>query len=79
MKITIRQLNGCLSAMEACHAKMTNRMQLKNFISDMLEIKVYELELPDNDKFAIYITEMAKLHANFVKAQGENRKAIKIR
>ena len=68
MKITIRQLNSCLSTMETAHAKIADRMPMKSFIDDMLKSKIYELELPDDDKFAIYVTKMARLHQSFVKA-----------
>jgi len=77
MIITIRQLNGCLSAMQAGHARAFNQTLVKNFIADMIKTKLYEIELPNDDIFAYYVTEMAKLHSNFVKAHGEFRREPK--
>ena len=59
--------------MEAGHVKPAYRKQLKKHIDDMLKTKLYIFELPDDDKFANYVTKMAGFHSEFVKAQGEYR------
>ena len=73
MRITIRQLNGCLSAMQLVKMHPERQIELKKLIQAMLKNKKDCIEVPENE-FYTAIVEMSKLHTNLVNVQRHNRR-----
>jgi len=73
MRITIRQLNGALSAMQSVKEWPEGQLALKRFIQQMLESKKDCTELPD-DEFSQAIIELAKQNEILANVQKHNRR-----
>lgn len=74
MRITIRQLNGCLSAMQIAKINPGAQEELKELIQVLIDRKKDSIELPEpeEDGFTKAIIEMSKLHTNLVRVQRHN-------
>ncbi len=69
MRVTIRQLNGCLSAMQVAKINPESQKVLKELIQLLVENKKDSIDLPEDDEFCKAIVDMSKLHTNLVKVQ----------
>ena len=69
MKVTIRQLNGCLSAMQVAKINSSSQKILKELIQLLIENKKDSVEMPTDDNFCKAIIDMSKLHKSLVNVQ----------
>ena len=79
MKVSIRQLNGCLSAMQIANINPESQITLKELIQTMIENKKESIELPEEDKFCKAIIDMSRLHTNLVEVQTRYNLTTKIK
>lgn len=72
MKITIRQLNGCLSTLQLADINPESQEALKELIQTLVKTKRDHIEIPEDDEFGKAIIGMSKLHTNLVNVQKHN-------
>lgn len=72
MKVTVRQLNGCLSAMQIVRIKPEVQKSCKELIQLMIENKTNTIDITD-DEFAKAVIEMNSLYSQLEKAQGGHK------
>jgi len=72
MKVSIRQLNGCLSAMQVARINPKSQTALKELIQTLIKGKKDYIEMPAEDTFCKAIVEMSALHTNLIRVQRHN-------
>ena len=70
MLVTIRQLNGCLSAMQTSKTNLKSQVALLKLIDTMLKKGTASIGVAD-DMYAC-IVGLSKLHAAYTKVQRRN-------
>jgi len=76
MKVSIRQLNGCLSAMQVARVNPESQKSLRELIQTLIESKKDYIEIsedyPEEINFFKTTIEMSKIHTDLVKVQRHN-------
>lgn len=72
MKVTIRQLNGCLSAMQVAKINPGSQKTLEELIQTMISSKKDSIEFDDENPWCKRIIKMSTIHTDLVRVQRHN-------